>query len=266
MKPVLGTDAATVDRYRSSGYTVLRTAFDTAGLSAEVDEAFAEGLRGDTPSNSGPGNTFRYVPMMNGRTPNSLALLRALAEPAGQLLGRQPLPTRAKGTCYQGSTRWHRDSELPVDSVAFIVYLEPLTAATGALQVIPGSHHQPYPSPPDSHPPNDFAAEVLVTEPGDIIAMDEHLLHSSVGGDRRRQWRVDFIVDPTSADDEAATRAYFQGILPPGWDGGYDVDRYPSYDALWRHPDERWSMRLAQLGVFELAEAQESAARRGRRA
>jgi len=61
-----------------------------------------------------------------------------------------------------------------------------------------------------------------------MIVFDEHLFHSSFGGNVRRQWRIDFLCDPTGADAERLTKEYFQGIYPADWDGGYDADRYPS--------------------------------------
>jgi len=45
--------------------------------------------------------------------------------------------------------------------------------------------------------------------------------------------------------------------FPLEWDGGYDVDRYPSYGEEWRRSDRPYTDRLRQLGVYELADNEE---------
>jgi len=101
----------------------------------------------------------------------------------------------------------------------------------------------------------------VATEPGDMIAFDEHLFHSSFGGGVRRQWRIDFVRDPIHPEAERLTEEYFQGIYPADWDGGYDVDRYPSYSDHWRKSGRPAAARLESLGVYELARNQETFAR-----
>jgi hypothetical protein len=246
-------DGHTIDAFRETGVVVLRGFFDPAPLSQEVDRALADAHRRESAANTGnAGNAFRYVAMMCERTPVSLALLDALAAPTAELLGRDVIPTRAKGTRYFGGTSWHRDSDMDVASVGLAAYLEPLDAGNGALRVIGGSHLSRTATPS----PDDVGVAVS-TMPGDVIAFDEHVFHSSAGGHERHQWRVDFVVDPVGPDEEATVRSYFAGIFPLEWDGGYDVDRYPSYGKEWRLSDRPWTDRLRQLGVYELADAEE---------
>jgi hypothetical protein len=185
----------------------------------------------------------------------SLALLDALAAPAAELLGRDVIPTRAKGTrCtrYFGGTSWHRDSNMDLAGVGFAAHLEPLDKHNGALRVISGSHLSSR-----STPDPQVAGMAVPTVPGDVIAFDEHLLHSSVGGQDRRQWRVDFVVDSVGPDEEVIVRSYFAEIFPPEWEGGYDPDRYPSYGEKWRRSDRPWTDRLRRLGVYRLADDEE---------
>jgi len=246
----------------SDGFVVLRRVFDAEHLSAEVDAALADGYR-DAPMNTGTaGNRFRYVPMMCERTPVSLALVDALAGPAGRLLDRTVLPVRAKGTRYVGATAWHRDSELDIVTVGFVAYLEPLAVHSGALRVLPGSHQGPATDSPSGLPDEGrVVGRGVETEPGDVIVFDERLWHASAGGAERRQWRVDFIPDPVTPAEEAQIRGYFAGIFQPGWDGGYDVDRYPTYGAHWSASRQPWMERLRDLGAVERAEQEESAVR-----
>ena len=77
-----------------------------------------------------------------------------------------------------------------------------------------------------------------------MIVFDEHIRHGSAGGRERRQWRVDFVVDPAGAEETATVYGYFARIFDPGWDGGYDAVRYPSYGEFWCSRARPWTERL----------------------
>ena len=209
---------------------------------------------------------FQYVPMMSAETPVSLSFLDLLEPVAATLLGGPVLPTRAKGVLYRGDTAWHADSASAVASVGFAAYLEPLRAETGALRVLPGSHRGDFAEAlrtlgAAGAPAQALPAHVVVTEPGDVIAFDEHLFHASAGGGARRQWRLDYLRDPVGVEAEDHARSYFRSIYPPDWDGGYDVERYPSYGPDWQSSRRPSVARLGGLGVYELATRQEARAR-----
>ena len=255
---------ADIAHFARFGFVVLRRAFDPGPLSDEVDQAFREGSRAPFEANVGGGDIGgRYLPMMCERTPVSLTLLDRFAEFATQLLGAAVLPVRAKGVLYFGSTNWHNDSDQAVPSVSCACYLESLQAHNGALRVLPGSHRSDFGASVQSR--NETFAALsglpIETEPGDAIFFDEHLYHASGGGQNRRQWRVDYVVDPIGTEQEAVVRDYFAAIFLPGWDGGYDVDLYPTYGAHWRASGRPWLDRLEQLGAHSLAAAEESASR-----
>src|SRR6185503_18286966 len=222
------------------GFVVLRQFFDPAPLAAEI----------------------QYVPMMTAETPVSLSLLDRAETVAAAVFGGPVIPTRAKGTRYHGETPWHTDSELPLRSVGFLAYLEPVGSDSGALRVIPGSHHPQFGEARrgmDATGLRDpsLPAHVVATDPGDMVLLDERVLHASVGGGVRRQWRVDYLGMPGHAEVDL-TRSDFAGIYTPDWDGGYDVDRYPSYGPDWRQSSRMAVARLEALGVYELATAQEA--------
>jgi hypothetical protein len=247
-----------VASFRTDGFVVLPQAIDPAPLSAEVDAALQHGLQPDRGRIAGAeGVEFHSVVMMNERTPVSLGLVDDLARVAASLLDRPVLPGRAKATRYFGSSGLHADSESTVPSLGVVAYLEPLDADTGALRVVPGSHR-------DGTTPDASAVRALATEPGDLIVFDEHLVHGSSGGAVRRQWRVDFVADPMGPQEEALVRTMFAGLFDPDWDGGDDVDRYPSYGAYWQTLDRPWTERLRELGVYDLA-ARHAASVRARR-
>jgi hypothetical protein len=255
-----------VAHFQTFGFVVLRGAFDPRPLAAEIDRVMRDGLVSSSSSPDAPSHDeirFRYVPMMSAATPVSLSLLDHLAPVATTLLGGTVLPTRAKGVLYRGDTPWHADSAFAVASVGFAAYLEPLRAETGALRVLPGSHRRDFAEALRALGAAGASAEalpahVVATEPGDVIAFDEHLFHASAGGGARRQWRLDYLRDPADVEAEEHTRSYFRNIYPPDWDGGYDVDRYPSYGPDWQSSLRSSVARLGGLGVYELATRQEA--------
>ena len=240
---------------------MLRQFFDPHSLAAEMDQVMQDGLVADF-SRTG-GTRFQYVPMMTAGTPASLSLLDRVEPVAAAMLGGSVLPTRAKGVRIFGNTPWHTDSASPLSSIGFLAYLEPLAAEDGALRVLPGSHHPDFREALrglriEGTAASALPAQVVITEPGDLILLDEHLFHASFGGGTRRQWRVDFVNAPAGAEGEELTKAYYAGLYPPDWDGGYDVDRYPSYGPDWCDSGRPAVAQLDALGVYKLAAAQEA--------
>jgi hypothetical protein len=244
--------SADVAHFQTFGFVVLRRAFDPGPLAAEIDRVMHDGL---IPSSNASGSAeirFRYVPMMSTETPVSLSLLDELEPVARALLGGPVLPTRAKGVVYRGDTP---------------AYLEPLGAESGALRVLPGSHRPELAERlralgAAGAPAEALPAHIVATEPGDLVVFDEHLFHASAGGGARRQWRLDYLPDPVDAEAEEHTRSYFRSIYPPDWNGGYDVDRYPSYGLDWRESGRPSVTRLGALGVYDLAAVQEAFGRK----
>jgi hypothetical protein len=231
-----------------------------------MDRVLNDAFSASAPLSRYDGIHFQYVPMMTAETPESLSLLDRTAVVAEQLFGGPVIPTRAKAIRYFGSTPWHVDSVQPVASFGFMTYLEPLDAENGALRVIPGSHLPERGNAVRAlggigKGATELPSEILATVPGDMIVFDEHLFHSSHGGVARRQWRIDYLCDPVDAAGRNTTLAYYSGIYPPTWTGGYDVDRYPSYGPHWRASARPAVARLEALGVYELAAKQEIYAR-----
>jgi hypothetical protein len=224
-----------VDRFLDLGFVVLRDAFDAEGLAVEMRAALVASGASSFGADVDSGTiSVEYVPMMCAQTPHSLALLDALQPVAAALVGGAVLPTRAKGVRYRGETPWHVDTRRAVASVGFAAYLEPLDAGNGALRVVPRGC---------------TAAEsvVVATQPGDVIAFDEHLLHSSTGGGARLQWRADYVRD----DGDVA--GYYADIFPAEWPRTYDAAKFPSYGPSWLASSRPCVARLRALGVYDLA-------------
>jgi ectoine hydroxylase-related dioxygenase (phytanoyl-CoA dioxygenase family) len=260
------TDAE-IAHFRAFGFVVARQAFDAASLSEEVDRALADGLTPMRRSSAQAGIDFGYVPMMCERTPVSVALLDRFSAAASRLLGGDALPVRAKAVRYHGASVWHRDSELPVDSIGVVAYLEPLDATSGALRVLPGSHHHSYATalaqelsrrgePQGVETDGGFAGTPLETRPGDIIVFDEHLYHASHGGAARRQWRADYFALPHTDTATTAARMYLAAMYRPGWSGSYDTHRYPTYGPHWRATPRACHEHLERLGAYRAARTQ----------
>jgi hypothetical protein len=249
--------------FRAFGFLLLRQFFDPELLSSEIDHALSRGLDRSSDLRRFDDISFQYVPMMTAETPASLALLDAAETVAVALLGGPVLPTRAKAVRYVGNSAWHVDSESPIASIGFAAYFETLDADNGALRVLPGSHHPDFgnsvrKSGGIGKSALALPSHVLATQPGDLIVFDEHLFHASFAGGIRRQWRADYVRVPTTPEERAQTRAYFEGIYPADWDGGYDVDRYPSYGLDWRKSSRSSVATLDALGVYIMAARQEA--------
>ncbi len=117
------------------------------------------------------------------------------------LLGDEYQYIGSDGNYYVGDTGWHSDGGWPRPIIYYklALYLDPLTATTGALRVIPGSHRYG----------EGFAeaiegqirqsqehwgiggAEVpcvaLETQPGDVVVFNQGIKHSAWGGGKRRR-------------------------------------------------------------------------------
>ena len=259
----LKTAAPPADILRTFGFAVIRQFFEAASLSDEIDRVMCSAFVSQRVAHYS-GINFQYVPMMTAETPVSLSLLDRAGALAEALLRGPVVPTRAKGIRYIGSTPWHRDSESPITSIGFIAYCESLNAENGALRVLPGSHHGEYGDAIRAFGTDlesavaTLPAHVIETEPGDLILIDEHLFHASSGGAVRRQWRANYLRVPADAEAEKHTKAYFENVYPANWDGGYDVDRYPSYGFDWKNSGRPCATELERLGVYDLAARQEA--------
>ena len=109
------------------------------------------------------------------------------------------------GNYYVGDSQWHSDSQdSKYTSIKLAFYLDPLTADTGCLRVIPGSHkigdrfadalqssvqrEQRLPTPNLwGVEGKDVPATALETEPGDVLLFDQRVKHASFGGSTMRK-------------------------------------------------------------------------------
>lgn len=114
------------------------------------------------------------------------------------LLGRDYNYIGSGAALHAGNTGWHSDGCYQGLFLRMIIYLDPLTASTGCLRVIPGSHtSEPFSKHLDqtigdsmTHwgvAPEALPAVPMETGPGDVILMVSNLKHASFGGGGRRR-------------------------------------------------------------------------------
>jgi hypothetical protein len=119
---------------------------------------------------------------------------------ATSLLGDDFNYMGSDGNYYVGDTRWHSDGwhkEILHIKIAF--YLDPLTASTGALRVIPGSHRlgEGFADTLQAQIRNsadawgkegrDLPAIPLETRLGDVVCFNHNTKHAAFGGNTHRR-------------------------------------------------------------------------------
>lgn len=234
--------------FRAFGFVVLRGLFaadEIARLRAEVTTELraAFGGLGVAPDERGgiPGD---YLSLAVDRAPFGQALIAddpRLFQGAADLCGAMMVPTPGVATCFTGTeTPWHTDQGPRVGGVKFLAHLEPRTADTGALRVIPGSHDPGLADRLAAYWAGDpgrqgFAAwpvpgVVLETRPGDVIAFDVHLYHAAANpdGGRRPAWSIEYLPWPGLGDPEKL-RVVRDLIADAAEYDGYDRERWPSW-------------------------------------
>ena len=215
--------------FKAYGFLVFRnllTEQEMAQVGNEAESA-ATKIYGD--QSGGPQG--KWVPLLGDSTPFSASLLEdprfyAIATEVfdGSLVG-----VNTDMLFWQGDTGWHRDLDVPGNTgLKIIYYLDPLQAENGALRVVPASHIEPHETEvPDVEPlvlaagDADYQEKVrgltkragdrmlpsvvVESEPGDVIAFEMPLLHSSFGGaaGRRLGATVYWYPSPTEAQAEA---------------------------------------------------------------
>ena len=191
-----------VDHFSTFGFTVLRgyLADRVSALRAEVDAAVRYAYAATYDERVFDGISGHYLPMASRLTPVSASLVcddPRLIGAAEQLLGGPVIPECPEGVLYFSEAGWHTDDGIGVRGLKFAAYFDELTAGTGALRLVPGSHHPEQNARlaayRDRQLPIRGDAEaaayqasipgyVASTSPGDVIAFDLHTWHASTGG------------------------------------------------------------------------------------
>lgn len=225
---------AQIQHFQTFGYLLLRQTFsapEMAQITSEADALFQQDLasNGEQPLGS-----QHVVPFIERRQD-----LARLAEddriflPMQQLLGPGFVWGGSEGN--KGSFnesrdhQWHSDRAGQIDlaylRIKIMVYLQTMTRDSGALRVLPGSHH------PDFHkrllplqgqgPETCRAAFGVAGEqlcgvplevvPGDVVIFDHYLYHAVYGkSDARRYLAMKFAAEPATPAQAEALRVHHQ--------------------------------------------------------
>lgn len=261
--------------FRTFGFVVLRGALDAAqaaALAAEADHAVRDATGKRYLADDGAGGiSGHYIPATGERTPLSLELLQRFHPLVGDLAGVPMLPAVAQHTLFFDMASWHTDTGHAVPSVKVAAYLEPLDGDSGALRVLPGSQHLDErvlrdlmrgPAFRDDERYRAATAQVpayvIDSRPGDVIVFDEHVWHASVGGRNRLQWSCCYVLDPSTAEEETAVRAYLDSQFSADLTLDYDSTPYPYYGEPFRTGcPPHWVEQLNRLGAFGAADAEQ---------
>jgi len=115
-----------------------------------------------------------------------------------EILGEDFSYLGSDGNFYVGDTPWHRDgNHRGLRFIKLAIYLDPLDGDSGALRVIPGSHHlddvyaKGLAEVIAKIPGAEVPAVALATKPGDVAIFDHNLYHASFnGGTTRRMFTI----------------------------------------------------------------------------
>ncbi len=212
-------------QFDALGFLVLRGLFspeEMATIKREADEILAE-ERGNLLPNGRVAQQpfFEHRPFMA-----ALPADDRIYEIGEDLLGPKFFLIGTEGNSHAGDTYWHGsglwDEKIKAVKIAF--YPERLTARSGSLRVVPGSHRRGSPDPleplrnatddpgllPFGLPQAELPHVALELEPGDLGVFTEELLHAAFGGhDGRHQHAVNFMEFPSTASKEKDVRDFY---------------------------------------------------------
>ena len=270
-----------VDHFRTFGFAVLRgyLASRIGVLHAEADAALRDACAATYHERVIDGISGHYLPMASRLTPVSASLVcddPRFIDAAEHLLGGPAIPECPEGVLYFAGAGWHTDDGIGVRGVKFAAYFDELAAGTGALRLVPGSHHPEQNARLSAYSKRrgrvgddagfaayqaSFPGYVAATAPGDVIAFDLHTWHASAGGRDRLAWSAVYLRCPETDDERDRT-------LRSAHDGfeqayrSFDSGRYP----VWRdwlagaaaHPRRAPVIeRMRRAGVLDLPGALE---------
>jgi hypothetical protein len=238
-----------VDHFRAFGFTMLRgyLADRIGALRAEVDAAIRDAYAATYDERVIDGISGHYLPMASRLTPVSASLVcddPRFIDAAEQLLGAPVIPECPEGVLYFLEAGWHTDDGIGVRGVKFAAYVDELTAGTGALRLVPGSHHPEQnarlaaydrrrgPARGEAEAAArqaSFPGYVAGTSPGDVIAFDLHTWHASTGGRDRLAWTAVYQRCPETGSERDRTLRSVHDSFEQAF-RGFDRDRYP----VWR--------------------------------
>jgi Phytanoyl-CoA dioxygenase (PhyH) len=255
-----------VDHFRTFGFIMLRghLADRIRALRAEADAAIRDAYAATYDERVFDGISGHYLPMASRLTPVSASLVcddPRLIDAAEQLLGGPVIPECPEGVLYFSEAGWRTDDGIGVRGLKFAAYFDQLTAGTGALRLVPGSHHSeqnarlaaysrrrgPARSEAEAAAYQaSFPGFIADTSPGDVIAFDLHTWHASTGGRDRLAWTAVYQRCPETEPERERTLRSVHDSFEQAF-RGFDRDRYP----VWRDWMADAAAHSRRAGVIE---------------
>jgi ectoine hydroxylase-related dioxygenase (phytanoyl-CoA dioxygenase family) len=200
------------------GFLVLRGAMkdDVAWMTEEFEQVFRD-------KNIDHDGTTRTMVLSFIESRERLCALLdhpVIEELAGCLLGPDANYLGSDGNYYAGDTAWHADGQHGIGKYMKIAfYLDPVDEHSGALRVIPGSHRisaldwgarQAARSAELWGIAGDMVpATVLESRPGDVVAFNHNLMHSSWGGGpSRRMFTINLCQHCSAREEHEELKGY----------------------------------------------------------
>ena len=255
------------DQFRTFGFVVMPQVFGADEL-ATIEAEYEDGLNAAYPHLPFDGSKRHWTNTLGAVTPFMASMLedKRFLLTAQQLFGDDVLGMGADANRYVGHTYWHPDhkSDPTKDcyGIKFAYYLDPVGAQSGALRVFPGSHKEPLHSEVGKTIKRagleipDVPGYVCESMPGDVVAFDLRLWHSSWGGSTgRRMCTFVYYHNPKGPEEEAATRVRASNSVKAT--AQYDRPGDPLYPAHWleNHSGSElrqgWIHRLGELGFLD---------------
>ncbi|WP_235898524.1 phytanoyl-CoA dioxygenase family protein [Parahaliea maris] len=152
----------------------------------------------------------RFISGVTGKNDFLDALTREprIAGLASALLGEDYVFRGSDCSIYDCGTLFHKDAygaNLAYTNIKMALYLEPIDEHSGAIRVIPGSHHRgdKFVRQLNPHVESGFRdlglstgqvpSTVLPSEPGDLLLWNYRLIHATqYGGNQRRMLALEF--------------------------------------------------------------------------
>ena len=237
-----------INHFQTFGFLTFRQLFsqdELKTINTEFETAMTEAFR-DDPFD---GTRRHWLITMGPDTPFLASLLEdpRFCDTAEQLYGEDVFGIASDINRYVGDTRWHPDTgSLHQYGVKFAYYLQPVTAETGALRLIPGSHEPSFHGELRKKMDEleleipDVPAYIFESEPGDVVAFDVRCWHASWGGavDRRMCVLV-YYNNPKTPEEAEATKKQIIG-------NGVDYGPWVA-NAEGKPKREQWINRMQEL-------------------